>query len=61
MNTNVFMLTKVLLQIYFLEGLINVIDSAEDGDKDRMMPIYHMFPILFYPNDVDDNPIHYRQ
>lgn len=64
MNTNVFMLTKVLLQIFFLEGLINVIDSAEDGDKDRMMPIKsydHMLPILFYPNDVDDNPIHYRQ
>ena len=58
------MLTKVLLQIYFLEGLINVIDSAEYGDKGRMMPIKsygHMLPILFYLNDVDDNPVHYRQ
>lgn len=58
------MLTKVLLQIYFLEGLINVIDSAEDGDKGIMMPIKsygHMLPILFYLNDVDDNPVHYRQ
>lgn len=48
------MLTKVLLQIYFLEGLINVIDSAEDGDKGRMMPIKsygHMLPILFYLNE----------
>lgn len=45
------MLTKVLLQIYFLEGLINVIDSAEYGDKGRMMPIKsygHMLPIIFY-------------
>ena len=58
------MLTKVLLHIYFLEGLINVIDSAEDGDKGRMMPIKsygHMLPILFYLNDVDDNHVHYRQ
>jgi hypothetical protein len=58
------MLTKVLLQIYFLEGLINVIDSAEDGDKGRMMPIKsygHMLAILFYLNDVNDNPVHYRQ
>jgi hypothetical protein len=48
------MLTKVLLQIYFLEGLINVIDSTEDGDKGRMMPIEsygHMLPILFYLNE----------
>lgn len=61
---NVFMLTKVLLQIYFLEGLINVIDSAEDGDKGRIMPIKsygHMLPILFYLHNVDDNPVHYRQ
>lgn len=53
------MLTKVLLQIYFLEGLINVIDSAEDGDKGTMMPIKsydHMLPILFYPNDVRRQP-----
>jgi hypothetical protein len=58
------MLTKVLLQIYCLEGLINVIDSAEGGDKGKMMPIIsygHMLPILFYLNDVDDNPVHYRQ
>lgn len=61
---NVFMLTKVLLQIYFLEGLINVIDSAEDGDKGRIMLIKsygHMLPILFYLHNVDDNPVHYRQ
>lgn len=61
---NVFMLTKVLLQIYFLEGLINVTDSAEDGDKGRIMPIKsygHMLPILFYLHNVDDNPVHYRQ
>lgn len=48
------MLTKVLLQIYFLEGFINVIDSAEDGDKGIMMPIKsygHMLPILFYLNE----------
>ena len=48
------MLTKVLLQIYFLEGFINVIDSAEDGDKGRMMPIKsygHMLPIIFYLNE----------
>lgn len=48
------MLTKVLLQIYFLEGLINVIDSAEYGDKGRMMPIKfygHMLPIIFYLNE----------
>lgn len=58
---NVFMLAKVLLQIYFLEGLINVIDSAEDGDKGVMMPIKsygHMLPILFYLHNVDDNPVH---
>lgn len=58
------MLTKVLLQIYCLVGLINVIDSAEHGDKGRMMPIKsygRMLPILFYLNDVDDNPVHYRQ
>jgi hypothetical protein len=57
------MLAKVLLQIYCLEGLINVIDSAEDGDKGRMMPIKsygHMLPILFYLNDVDYNPVHYQ-
>ena len=48
------MLTKVLLQIYFLEGLINVIDSAEYGDKGRIMPIKsygHMLPIIFYLNE----------
>ena len=48
------MLTKVLLQKYFLEGLINVIDSSEDGDKGRVMPIKsygHMLPILFYLNE----------
>jgi hypothetical protein len=57
------MLTKVLLQIYFLEGLINVIDSTEDGDKGKMMPIilwsYATYIIL--SQRVDDNPVHYRQ
>jgi hypothetical protein len=58
------MLTKVLLQIYFLEGLINVIDSAEYGDKGRMMPIKsygHMVTYNILSQRVDDNPVHYRQ
>lgn len=57
------MLTKVLLQIYFLEGLINVIDSAEDGDKGIMMPIksYGHVTYIILSQRVDDNPVHYRQ
>jgi hypothetical protein len=58
------MLTKVLLQIYCLGALVSVIDSAEDGDNGSMMPIMsygYMLPILFYLNDVDYNPVHYRQ
>lgn len=56
MNPDVFMLTKVLLQ-----GLINVIDSAEDEDKGSPLSLMIICYLYYYPNDVDDNPIHYRQ